>query len=77
MPVVVDRIELVEPVIRVVCLVPNVTMPNAVLSYDIKCLECETGMVFDQECDDCVPACFDQFLEYINNMISYYSQGGN
>jgi len=65
MAIALEKTYRVEPVIRIVCLTPNTpntTFTEAVLTYDIKCLECETGTVWNEECQDCVPVCFPDVL---------------
>jgi hypothetical protein len=62
MAIVFEKIYATEPGVRVVCSTPNTAFTNAVLTYDIKCLECETGTMWNEECQDCVPICFPDML---------------
>ena len=40
--------------------------------FTVEC-RCPSGTEWDEECQDCVPVCFDQFLEYLNNWNSSFS----
>jgi hypothetical protein len=68
------KIHLFRPDISVVCRQNGFNYTNVyVLEYDIKCKSCPDGTEWSDECNDCVPVCFDQFLEYLNNWNSSFS----
>jgi len=51
-----------EPRISVICKTPTQTVSKRyVRAYDVRC-GCESGTVWDDQCQDCVPVCFDQLL---------------
>ena len=73
MTVVIDRLFLQNPDIKVVCATEHTALSAVALTYEIECVRCEDGTVWDEECNDCVPVCFDQFLEYLNNWNSSFT----
>jgi hypothetical protein len=73
MSLVVDKNYIENPQIIIVCSTPKSGLTGLIFEYEIECVRCEDGTVWDEECNDCVPVCFDQFLEYLNNWNSSFS----
>jgi hypothetical protein len=36
------------------------------VTFTVEC-QCPSGTVWDEECNDCVPVCFPEILEYLHN----------
>ena len=62
MTVVIDKIFLQNPDIKVVCVTEHTTLSAVALTYEIECVRCEEGTHWDEGCQDCVPICFPDML---------------
>ena len=66
------------PSLIISCLLPTDSNGNIITAswrykshplLDIKCTQCDPGYMWDEECNDCVPDCFPQFLSITENLI--------